>query len=55
MLALQKLISDITAAAAFAIGTWIGDYETVAVIGVAVSLTGAAGLYLVDRKAAHGS
>lgn len=51
MLALQKLISDITAAAAFAIGTWVGGYETVAVIGVAVALTGAAGLYLVDRRA----
>ena len=51
MLALQKLISDIIAAAAFAIGTWIGGYETVAVIGTVVALSGAAGLYLVDRKA----
>ncbi len=51
MLALQKLISDIIAAAAFAVGTLIGGYETVAVIGVAVALTGAVGLCLVDRSA----
>lgn len=51
MLALQKLISDTIAAAAFAIGTLIGGYETVAVIGVVVALTGALGLYLADRQA----
>jgi SET family sugar efflux transporter-like MFS transporter len=51
MLALQKLISDITAATAFALGTWIGGYETVALIGVTVAMAGAVGLYLVDSKA----
>lgn len=50
MLALQKLISDILAAAAFALGTFVGGYATVTVIGVAVAMVGAVGLYLVDRK-----
>jgi SET family sugar efflux transporter-like MFS transporter len=49
MLALQKLVSDTLAAAAFAVGTAIGGYETVALIGSALALCGALGLYLVDR------
>lgn len=52
MLALQKLVSDVVAAAAFALGTVIGGYETVAIIGVALTLTGAVGLQLADRRAA---
>ena len=50
MLALQKLVADVLAAAAFAIGTAIGGYQTVAVIGAAVAIAGALGLYLADRR-----
>ncbi|MDB5659635.1 MAG: hypothetical protein JWS10_2250 [Cypionkella sp.] len=53
MLALQKLVSDMLAAAAFAIGTAVGGYETVAIIGTALALLGAAGLLWVDRKQAR--
>ena len=49
MLALQKLVSDVLGAAAFAMGTTIGGYETVAVIGSAMALVGGAGLLWVDR------
>ena len=50
MLSLQKLISDMLTAAIFAIGTLIGGFETVAIMGVAVALCGAVGLYLADRQ-----
>jgi MFS transporter, SET family, sugar efflux transporter len=50
MLALQKLVSDVLVALAFAVGTTIGGYTTVAVIGVSVALIGAAGLLWVDRR-----
>jgi predicted MFS family arabinose efflux permease len=50
MLALQKLVSDVLGAAAFAIGTALGGYETVAVIGSVLALLGAAGLLWVDRR-----
>ncbi|MFC3181362.1 MFS transporter [Cypionkella sinensis] len=49
MLALQKLVSDVLGAAAFAVGTALGGYETVAVIGSAMALLGAGGLLWVDR------
>ena len=50
MLALQKLVADVLAAAAFALGTAIGGYQTVAVIGAIIALSGAVGLYLADRR-----
>lgn len=50
MLALQKLVADTLVALAFVLGTSLGGYTTVAVLGVAISLLGAIGLYLVDRK-----
>ena len=50
MLALQKLVADVLAAAAFAMGTAIGGYQTVAMMGAAVAATGAVGLYLADRR-----
>lgn len=50
MLALQKLVSDVLGAAAFAIGTSIGGYESVAVIGSVMALLGGAGLLWVDRN-----
>ena len=50
MLALQKLVADVLAATSFAIGTAIGGYLTVAVIGGAIAISGAVGLYLADRR-----
>jgi hypothetical protein len=51
MLALQKLVTDVLTAGAFALGTAIGGFETVAVMGTAVALGGALGLFLVDHNA----
>ncbi|MEO6300299.1 MAG: hypothetical protein ABIV25_07770 [Paracoccaceae bacterium] len=51
MLALQKLVTDVLTAAAFALGTAIGGFEVVAILGTAVALSGAVGLFLVDRNA----
>ena len=51
MLALQKLVADVLAAAAFAFGTAIGGYVTVALIGAGLALTAAFSLYLADRQA----
>ena len=50
MLALQKLVSDILGAAAFALGTSFGSYEAVAVIGTAMALCGGLGLLWADRS-----
>lgn len=50
MLAVQKLVSDVLAAGCFALGTGLGSYESVAVLGVALTLAGAAGLHLVDHR-----
>jgi len=49
MLALQKLIADVLGALAFAIGMAIGGYQTVAVMGFALTLGGAVALYWADR------
>ena len=49
MLALQKLVADVLAAAAFALGTAIGGYQSVAILGAGVAILGAVGLYLADR------
>ena len=51
MLALQKLVADVLAAAAFGFGTAIGGYFTVAVIGAGLALIAAVSLYLADRQA----
>ena len=58
MLAVQKLVSDITTAMVFAHGS-AGGFAAAAMLGAGVSLCGAALLWLVDRKAwlprpAHG-
>lgn len=50
MLALQRLVADILGAGIFAIGTWIGGYQTVAIAAAAMTLTGAGLLYLADRR-----
>ncbi|MDZ4395499.1 MFS transporter [Cypionkella sp.] len=50
MLALQKLVSDVLGAAAFAIGMTMGGYETVAILGSVLAVLGGAGLLWVDRR-----
>ena len=50
LLALQKLVVDCLTAAIFAIGTAVGGFETVALIGTGIALTGALCLYLADRQ-----
>jgi SET family sugar efflux transporter-like MFS transporter len=50
MLALQRLVADILGASVFALGTWIGGYETVAVMSALLTLTGAGLLYIADRR-----
>lgn len=49
LLALQKLVVDILTAAIFALGMTLGSHGTVALIGTAVALAGAAGLHRADR------
>lgn len=51
MLAVQKLVSDVLTAAAFAIGSQVGGFEAVALIGVTLSLGGALAIWLADRNA----
>lgn len=50
MLALQKLVSDVLVAAAFVIGTAIGGYTAVAVLGAVMAMAGAIGLMIADRR-----
>ena len=50
MLAVQKLVADVVSAGAFFVGTLIGGYESVALIGVAISAGGALALMLADRR-----
>ena len=49
LLALQKLVVDVLTAAIFALGTKLGGFGTVALMGMAVALAGALSLYLADR------
>ena len=51
LLALQKVTSDALAAGAFALGTALAGYQTVAIFGVILMLTGALGLMAMDRRA----
>lgn len=50
LMAVQKLVGDVMAAAAFAIGTAIGGYGLTAAIGGTIAMIGALGLWLADRK-----
>ncbi len=50
MLAVQKLVADSLAAAAFALGTTLGGFTLTAALGAGVALTGAAALIWVDRR-----
>lgn len=47
--ALQRLAGDLLSAATFAVGTWIGGYTAAALIGGALAILGALGLWLADR------
>lgn len=49
LMALQKLVGDILAALAFTIGTGLGGYGLTALLGGAIALTGATGLWLLDH------
>jgi hypothetical protein len=49
LMAVQRLAGDVSAAACFAIGTTLASYGTVALLGVAASLIGAAALWVADR------
>jgi MFS transporter, SET family, sugar efflux transporter len=49
LMAIQRLAGDATAATCFALGTSLAGYGTVAVLGVAASLIGAAALWAADR------
>jgi SET family sugar efflux transporter-like MFS transporter len=51
MLALQRLVSELLAAFAFAAGSVMGgSYATIALMGSAVAMTGAAALLWIDRN-----
>ena len=50
LMAVQRLAGDATAATCFALGTTLAGYGTVALLGVAASLIGAAALWAADRR-----
>ncbi|MEZ5756172.1 MAG: hypothetical protein R3D90_15950 [Paracoccaceae bacterium] len=50
MLALQRLVSELLAACAFAAGSVIGGHTATAFLGAGVALTGAAALLWIDRN-----
>jgi MFS transporter, SET family, sugar efflux transporter len=50
LMAVQRLAGDVIAATCFALGTSLAGYGTVALLGVAASLIGAAALWAADRR-----
>ncbi|MBC2834636.1 hypothetical protein [Paragemmobacter straminiformis] len=50
MLAVQKLVADTMAAAAFALGTTLGGFTLTAALGATIAMTGAAALLWIDRN-----
>lgn len=50
MLAVQKLVADVLTAVVFAATAQVTGFEVVAVTGVLISLLGALGLYVADRR-----
>jgi SET family sugar efflux transporter-like MFS transporter len=50
LMAVQRLAGDVIAATCFAVGTALASYGTVALLGVAASLVGAAALWSADRR-----
>lgn len=55
LIAVQRLVSDIFAAAAFAFGMALGGHQTAALIGAALSVGGAVALWLLDRRGVNAS
>lgn len=53
LMALQGLIANILAAAAFTAGTWISGYSLVMVFGAIIGVAGAVLLWALDHKADH--
>jgi hypothetical protein len=49
MIALQRLVSELLAAAAFAMGVVVGGYAFTAIVGAAIAITAAGTLMWVDR------
>ena len=50
LMAVQRLAGDVIAALCFALGTALAGYGMVAILGITVSLTGAAALWVADRR-----
>ncbi|MCX7286384.1 MAG: hypothetical protein NTW20_02170 [Rhodobacterales bacterium] len=50
LMAVQRLAGDVIAALCFALGTALAGYGLVAILGITVSLTGAAALWVADRR-----
>lgn len=50
LMAVQRLAGDVIAALCFALGTSLAGYGLVAILGIMVSLTGAAALWAVDKR-----
>lgn len=50
LMAVQRLAGDVIAASCFGLGTFLASYGTVAILGVAASLIGAAALWVGDRR-----
>ena len=50
LLAVQKLVSDVFGATAFALGMAFGGVESTALAGAMMALLGAAGLWWADRR-----
>jgi SET family sugar efflux transporter-like MFS transporter len=50
LMAVQRLAGDVIAATCFALGTAFAGYGTVALLGVAASLIGAAALWAAERR-----
>lgn len=50
LMAIQRLAGDVIAASCFALGTTLAGYGTVALLGVAASLIGAAALWAAERR-----
>lgn len=53
MLALQKLVADLLGAGGFALGMALGGHQAVAGLAFALTLAGAAALWLIDRSAGN--
>ncbi|MGL4239222.1 hypothetical protein [Tabrizicola sp.] len=53
LMALQRLAGDVMAAMCFALGTTVGGYGTVALLGVTLALAGAGALWVADRRKAE--